>query len=388
MAFVKINFTTDRIKYLMFEEIKKTVFKHNGLIFGGYVRDMIISEHYKERYNSINNYNSNKFWNKRYQPETAARTIVANDMDICMYSEEDVSEFIDALRDTFNDRVGYANFSSSVISVSNENSYFKIPIVLHKKINYTITIGKIPFVHSGVDISFEFDIIVPRSAKLMPPFNRVDLLCNVFVLNKQGIVMSSNTGTIIDSMSILNRQKISLRIMEDIVEFKTQFCLGGYRDNYTCGSLSYNTKVCERLSKMLFRTFKWDITNMPFILDEHQNAATAAADAPTATDATVAICDNSDKCCICLTNYKNNDKVFKVFVNVPTKAEQVCSIAHDKCMFKYFETQIENAKNDRVCGADEFKFRCPMRNVMNFKEYAENINDIIREKMSQGFISI
>jgi hypothetical protein len=57
-------------------------------------------------------------------------------------------------------------------------------------------------------------------------------------------------------------------------------------------------------------------------------------------------------------------------------------------MFKYFETQIENAKNDRVCGADEFKFRCPMRNVMNFKEYAENINDIIREKMSQGFISI
>jgi hypothetical protein len=53
-------------------------------------------------------------------------------------------------------------------------------------------------------------------------------------------------------------------------------------------------------------------------------------------------------------------------------------------MFKYFDTQIENAKNDKIEGGDEFKFRCPMRNVMNFKEYADNIDDIIREKMRTG----
>jgi hypothetical protein len=378
MAFVKINFTPDRIKYLMFEEIKKTVFNHNGLIFGGFVRDMIISDHYKEIYNGANKYNIHKFWNKCYQPETAARTIVANDMDICMYKEEDVEEFIDTLRDTFNNRIGYANLSSSVLTVTSENSYFKIPITLHKKINYTITVGKIPFVHSGVEISFNFDIIVPRSTKLMPPFNRIDMLCNVFVLNKQGIVMSSNTGTIIDQMTILNRQKMSLRIMEDIVEFKTQFCLTNYRDNHTCGSFSYNSKVCARLNKMLFRTFKWDITNIPFVLAEHKtNDAAGAAPAP-------AVCDNSDKCCICLTNYRNNDRVFKVFINKSTDTEKVCSIAHDKCMFKYFDTQIENAKNDKIEGGDDFKFRCPMRNVMNFKEYAENIDDIIRGKMRTG----
>jgi hypothetical protein len=368
MAFVKINFAPDRIKYLMFEEIKKTVFNHNGLIFGGFVRDMIISDHYKEIYNGGNKYNIHKFWNKCYQPETAARTIVANDMDICMYKEEDVDEFIDTLRDTFNNRIGYANYSSSVLTVTSENSYFRIPITLHKKINYTITVGKIPFVHSGVEISFNFDIIVPRSSKLMPPFNRIDMLCNMFVLNKQGVVMSSNTGTIIDQMTILNRQKMSLRIMEDIVEFKTQFCLTNYRDNHTCGSFSYNNKVCERLNKMLFRTFKWDITNLPFILGEHQPANAAP------------VCDNSDKCCICLTNYRNNDRVFKVFVDT----EKVCSIAHDKCMFKYFETQIDNAKKDGIDGGDDFKFRCPMRNVMNFKEYAENIDDIIRGKMRTG----
>jgi hypothetical protein len=53
-------------------------------------------------------------------------------------------------------------------------------------------------------------------------------------------------------------------------------------------------------------------------------------------------------------------------------------------MFKYFETQIDNAKKDGIEGGDDFKFRCPMRNVMNFKEYAENIDDIIRGKMKTG----
>ena len=374
MAFVKINFTTDRIKYLLFEEVKKTVFNHNGIIFGGFVRDMIIGDHYKEKYNGVNKYNIHKFWNRMYQPETAARTIVANDMDICMNKEEDVDVFIVALRDIFNDRVGYANISSSMISVTSENSYFRIPISLHKKINYTITIGKIPFVHSGVEISFDFDIIVPRNPKLMPPFNRLDMLCNVFVLNKQGVVMSSNTGTIIDQMSILNKQKMSLRIMEDIVKFKTQFCLGNYTDNYTCGSFNYNRKVFERLNKMLFRTFKWNVENMPFILGEHKCVANAPADTS----------DTSDKCCVCLNNYRNNERVFKVFLDKSagkTSTGQTCSIAHDKCIFKYFETQLENAKQDKIEYGEDFKFRCPMRNTINFKQFAENINDIITEKM-------
>jgi hypothetical protein len=304
-----------------------------------------------------------------YQSETAARTLVAKDMDICMYSTDDVDSFLIALQNIFNDRIGYTNITSSDITASQENNYFKIPIVLHKKINYTITIGKIPFVHRGVEISFDFDIIVPRNSKLMPPFNRVDMLSNVFILNRQGIVMSNNTGTAIDKMSIVNKQKMSARIMEDVVQFKTQFCLGNYTDNYTCGNFNYNSKVCERLNKMLFRGFKWDITNMPFFLDEHKKELNNS--------------DNGDiNCCICLSNFKNNDRVVKVFIDNSTKTEKkVCSIAHDKCMFKYFETQVENAKSDMISGRDDFKFRCPMRNIINFKQYAENIDDIIREKM-------
>jgi hypothetical protein len=82
MDFVRINFTPKRIKYILFNIIKKKVFDNNGIIFGGFVRDMIISDHYKSIYNSRNDYDIHKFWNKLYQPETAARALVAQDMDI------------------------------------------------------------------------------------------------------------------------------------------------------------------------------------------------------------------------------------------------------------------------------------------------------------------
>ena len=363
MEFVKINFSPDRIKYIVFERIKTSVFENNGIIFGGFVRDMIISDHYKSIYNHCNKYNIHKFWNKRIQPETAARAIVANDMDICMYSEEDVTKFIIILQDIFNERFGYSNVSSSDITLNSDDCYFHLPIKSHKKLSYKITVGKIPFVYTGIEMSFDFDIIIPRNAKIQPPFNKIDMLSNVFILNKTGIVMSNNTGTIIDNMSILNKQKIAASIMSDIVEFKTQFCMRNYTDDFACGNFNYNSKVIKRLEKMLFRNFKWNITNLPFLICEQNNK-----------------CD--ENCCICMSKFKKNDKIIKVFIDNSTNTEKVCSnIAHDKCLFRYFETQLEVEKQDGIVNADNFQFRCPSRNVINFKLCADNISEIICKKL-------
>ena len=366
MEFVKINFSPDRIKYITFELIKTSVFDNNGIIFGGFVRDMIISDHYKSIYNNCNEYNFHKFWNKRFQPETAARAIVANDMDICMYTEEDVAKFIILLQNIFNKRFGYSNVSSTDITVNSNDSYFHIPIKLHKKLSYKITVGKIPFVFSGIEISFDFDIIIPRNAKILPPFNKVDMLSNVFILNKTGIVMSNNTGTIIDNMSILNKQKIATSIMCDIVEFKTEFCMRNYSDDFTCGNFNYNSKVIQRLNKMLFRSFKWNITNLPFLICEEKKN------------------NNCDEiCCICMSNFKKNDKILKVFSDNSTNTEKICTnITHDKCLFKYFESQLDVQKQDGIENYDNFQFRCPTtRNLLNFKLCAENISEIIRKKI-------
>ena len=369
MEFVKVNYVPDRIKYILFDNFKKVALANNGIIFGGYVRDMIISDHYKNIYNSCNPYDIHKFWNRQHHSETAARTLVAKDMDICMYSEEDVLNFIAVLQDIFNDNVGYSNVSSSDITITQDACYFGIPIKMHKKLNYKITIGKIPYVHSGIELSFDFDIIVPRRTNVHPPFFKVDFLSNIFILNKHGVVMSNHTGTIIDKMSILNKQKISNLIMTDIVEFKTQFCMINYSDNIESGNLRYNSKVFQRINKMLFRNFKWNITNLPFLLCDYKRSFS----------------NHNNNCCICLANFKQNDKMVKVFIDNSTKTEKVCSnmsIAHDKCLFKYFETQLDTEKEDGISNADPFEFRCPIRNAINFKSYALNIDKIISEKMN------
>ena len=217
--------------------------------------------------------------------------------------------------------------------------------------------------HSGIEISFDFDIIIPKRTNAQPPFFKSDMLSNIFILNKQGVVMSNNTGTIIDRMSILNKQKISSIIMKDIVEFKTQFCMRSYNDDYTCGNYNYNSEVFKRINKMLFKHFKWNIENLPFMICNYTYDI------------------NNNNCCICLSELKKREKVIKVYINNSANTGKICSIAHDNCMFKYFQTQLETSKNDGIMNAESFEFRCPMRNIINFKLYSENISDIINKKM-------
>jgi hypothetical protein len=345
---------------------KTCVFENKGVIFGGYARDTIVSDHFKSIFNSANKYNINKFWNRFYQPETAARTIIPRDMDICMYSLGDVELFTTAIQNIFNDRAGYSNVSLTDTTLSRESCYFGIPVIIHKHISVKITVGKIPFVHSGVEIVLDFDIIVPRNKKLEPPFYKVDLLSNVFLLTKQGMLISNHTGTIIDKMSILDKQKISVLIMSDIVEFKTEFCMENYTDRYDCGNFRYNSKVVERINKMLFRSFPLEITNLPLELEVFKE-------------------DNNENnmCCICQSNFKNKELTANIYSDNPSKTKKICTMtSHRKCLFKYLDTQVENAQMDRLEATDKFEFRCPMRNAINFKKYASNIDAIIGEKMS------
>jgi hypothetical protein len=370
MEFVKINFTPDRIKYILLEKIKNKVFEYNGVIFGGYVRDAIISDHYKSIYNNRNRcnmHNIHQFWNKTYQPDTAARAIVAKDMDICMYSEESMNTFIIALRKAFDDEMGLGNnmLSSKLTrneGTRNEDGYNRIPIKIHNKLIFKVIVGRIPYVHSGVELSFEFDIIIPQNAKIQPPFYKTDMLSNVFIMNKQGIVMSNNTGTSIDQMSILNKQKMSMKIMADVVEFKTQFCMRS-SDDFACGSYEYNKVAFERIHNLVVRKFQWEITNLPFSLENYKET------------------NDKETCCICLSCINKNEKVIKIFTDNSTKTNKICSTHHATCLFKYFETQLETARTEWVANGEEFEFRCPIRNAVNFKKCSEKINKIIIEKM-------
>jgi len=399
MDMVRINFIPDRIKYILYEKIKTKVFDNNGIIFGGFVRDMIISDHYKLLYNNRTphtqhtSHNIHQFWNRFYQTETAARVMVAKDMDICMYREEDVNAFIVALGELFNEEVGFGNVSSSDFTTinNNENRYSAVAMKMHKKLIYKVIVGRIPYVHSGIVLSFEFDIVVPVSKNIQPPFYNADMLSNVFILNKQGVMMSKHTGTIIDLMSVLNRQKMSMKIMSDVVEFKTQFCMrirsdasdasdiGDISDDFECGNFEYNIKVYERIHKMLFREFHWNITNLPFLLENYKaikikNIVETAADGTSTEKPPTFV---KETCCICIGCINSNEKV----VRISTNAKNVYTTLHAYCIFKYFHTQLDTAKKEFLGNFEQFEFRCPMRSVVNFKKCYDNIDKIINDKM-------
>ena len=365
---VKINFSPDRIKFIIYEQIKSLVFANKGIIFGGFVRDEIIRSHYKTMYNSCNCYDSHDFWNKMNQPETAARTLVANDIDVCMYSAEDISSFLTDVETLFNNEFGASNVSSSNLIIVGGNEYATMAISTLRKVNYTITVGKIPYVYTGVELSFDIDIVLPKNINRQPPFKKIDFLSNIFVMSKHGIVISEETGTIIDKMGIVDKQKISHSIMKDIVEFKTQFCMNSpYTHDYIAGDFAYNALVYKRLNKMMFRSFKWNISNLPFEICDHKGLY-------------------NDVCCICLSNFKNkNNRVIKMYNSNSSSTKKICTnVAHDKCIFKYFETQLESTKNEyEFKAANEFAFKCPLRDVINFKGCTNNITQIIKEKMKE-----
>ena len=75
---------------------------NDGVLFGGAVRDLIISHHYSALYNNYlrtkkERYNRKKFWDTNEHPETAARTLVADDLDIYFEDTTKSSKFIDDL---------------------------------------------------------------------------------------------------------------------------------------------------------------------------------------------------------------------------------------------------------------------------------------------------
>ena len=182
-----------------------------------------------------------------------------------------------------------------------------------------------------------------------------------------------------------------MKIMSDVVEFKTQFCMrsrsdasdafdiSDVSDDFECGNFEYNIKVYERIHKMLFRDFHWNITNLPFLLENYKaikikNIEETAADGTSTEKPPTFV---KETCCICIGCINSNEKVVKISTNT----KNVYTTLHAYCIFKYFHTQLDTAKKDFLGNSEQFEFRCPMRSVVNFKKCYDNIDKIINDKM-------
>jgi hypothetical protein len=367
-SFVKAEFSPDHIKNVLYTRVVNKVFDYEGVIFGGYVRDKIISNHYNHEYNNAhsNIWENKKFWNKQYHPETVGRLLTPNDLDICVSDNLSAKGLIEDIKNMIYEDFDRGNvIISSHYTTDSGNKYFKLAVSSVTKLEFAITVGKIPYMCPGHTINVSFDIVVRHNYLIQPPFGNLDFLCNMFIMSKSGISISGNTGTKIDNMSIIDKKKVELKVMTDMIEFKTEFCLNVKKFDT---DFNYNISVCDRLEKMAMKVPSWTIGNLPINIEG---------------SFAISCEKNKDMCCICMSGFKKSNGNISIPIPCSAKTGSVNgSKMHSACLFKYLKNQLlEETIANRYTpdsNIEKFLFKCPMRNLFCFDEYGDKINEIVK----------
>lgn len=228
---------------ITYADIEPIIYDFDGIIYGGYIRDKMISDYYTNCYYSAG-YDKQNFNNLKIAKSLIKRTIKPNDMDIYFRSEKIATSFILELS-TYGDIIKLFN---------NDFTYTGIySLIHHKQITLITSNSTLVF-----DISYPYKNTEEECNELEPPFNNLDMLCNGFIMDKHNIRYSSTTGTYMDDLIGNHRKKEIARIRLDIYECKTELT--------TIGGLKIEEPyIIGRISKMMNRRFGWLITNTPFI---------------------------------------------------------------------------------------------------------------------------
>lgn len=380
---VKVSYNINNIQHNLSWDIKNIIFKWGGIIFGGFVRDSIISEHYSRIFWENNGYYTQHFWNEQFDPKTSARTLIPNDIDVCIYNEPDINNMMGEIASLLIREFGADNVKqerkTSVRNNSDFKSYIDTPFGTLNTFIYTITVGKIPFFSEGSKFDIMFDIVYTNKKHMKPPFNKLDFLCNGFIMTGHNeIYMSNFTGTQIDKLKFVDKKEIESKIIKDLVNFKTDYCMKfiSITDINMYASIRYNEQACNRIEKMCNKKYAWTIENMPIII-VHPKKQICNGIAPGESGA-----HGAKHCCICQDFIKNKER-FVTFPTFDSNNKMIPGMPiHTNCFFKYMKSQINDKRMDYENNLYDNEtnmayencrtfLRCPMRNMINF-----NVNNI------------
>lgn len=356
------QFIKEKVINAAYNNLKKLIFEEDGIIYGGFVRDEYITEYYKKLYNLNTKKDKNRFWDRSYHPETAYRTLLADNIDISLTNIDKSHAFINKL------------FSNEEFKKFETITFLPPPhmpqVKIIKKLKISLVIGKIPFINKGDTIYINITITIPVKDGLCPPFYNLDLLCNGFIMTKEGKKFSNNTGTIIDKYSEYERTVVSAKIIKDMLDFKTYLCLNpSFYNRKYC--INYNNQCMITIKKMHTKKFPWIILNMPF-------------------DSYI-ISENSDiTCCICYNILEKNERICNTAYSHKNNKYKLPSI-HYECMMKYLISQINDISKlydlyqqidvERfiINNKESLVFKCPYRNVIDFTKCKDIIKNVYKD---------
>jgi hypothetical protein len=359
---VKINHL--REKRALCNRIKDLALSNSGIIFGGMVRDDIIGKHYRNLFIK-KDLDFDKYWDSSYDPETKHRLIMPNDMDVFFRADNNSTTFLNKLREFTNKFMGRVyvvddkNFTR--FDYIEDNKYLR-----HKIVDIELRLGE-TLTQRGVKIRMKIDIIeinhscsngnnmefIQYVDKIEPPFYNLDFQCNVFIMernksNNDNIRISNCTGTPIDGMVFSEKMMYSSQIINDIINFKTKF-------TRSVSSPSAEYINCYRILKMLVRSTRWNITNLPFKFIATDNIKKGE------------IIDET--CCICLEEIDDSKELAELNTNKIKK-----NYLHSCCFLNYLAKEQQAKYRDSE--TNQIECRCPFRSFFNFRDCHTNIEYI------------
>lgn len=332
------------IKSVAFLKIERLALDNEGMLFGGAVRDFMISQHYSTMYvkhlkSKKERFNVKAFWDVNNHPETAARTLVPDDMDVFFEEKDNASAFVESLCDICNREGVSVEIETVTDNISKMPKEYGNMLSI-QKISITIVAGKIPFVCDGHNIIVNIDVVTPcYPIMMLPPFNNLDFLCNGFIKTKHGIMYSMYTNTYLDNLSEIDKAAEIIKIQKDMLKFQTHLCKFETIKENDLSTFGKNRTGFRRISKLLRKEyFPWTICNLPF---ESRQAAES---------------DTENLCCICASHIHTHDQI------LITTSD---TMSHKLCLLHHMEKQCDEA--DLSYGNnDQFAFKCLSGSTIDF----------------------
>jgi hypothetical protein len=243
-------------KWRLMKQIEQTLRDFQAQIFGGYVRDSIIHDHYATLFYETADVDTTQYANVKYLPQTSKRTLIPNDIDCFMLTSQ-IPSFKQALENKLLHVIDQGCYDA--------NFYFKDipPHLKHTKLKVTFAINTI--VRPVIDpakYAINIDIIHSHIGNLEPPFGCVDFECNSLVLmpsNDYHISKFLSSG-----MSPMDKLKRTQEIVSNIIKKETKLIYPNVSNHRICHMLQKGWKITSSNIEIV------DPTHSPN-MEEHKN---------------------------------------------------------------------------------------------------------------------
>ena len=195
----------NEIKYKMMKTLESIILGFDGIIFGGYVRDTYIHNHYAQKF--YENSENIKYSNPENDLDTKNRLLVAKDIDVFLKGN--------------NIQTLYDKFTASgfhVISKETKTMYFDNKEIFQQKSDIRLNNMNL---YGMPNVTVSLDVLYTTNDTIEPCFGKLDLMCNCLIMYKNGIRLSTQTGTELDNTISYTRKMLEMEILNDILQLKT-----------------------------------------------------------------------------------------------------------------------------------------------------------------------